>query len=586
MALLAAGCGGGGGGGNNNANVNGRSYLYTSGGNTFALSIDAGGRFTIFETDAVNAPTGTGAQGTVGNNRQFSTQTNDGVLQFSGTISNDATSATGTVQHNGQTVFAFTAALVTPTSPTPGGMTGTYTGTSGANSALLTVDATSHGTLWANAGLTTGGGIVTISSNGALQTSNGNTTGVLGLNGNTPTLQITKLNGTAVNVQINLTQVSRAKWTFMVFLNGANDLQTYGPLNVNQMEQVGSTSGVNMVVQWKQANCGSCGNPAWASTRRYFINKDNDTSTVNSTLIQDMGPGIDMGDWHELRNFVLWSQQNYPADHYALVIWNHGAGWRDVRSAKSKVDLAARAVSIDDSTNHEIETWQLPQALDMNPQLDMVIFDASLMQMQEVAYEIRNQTPIIVGSEESPPGEGYPYHTFLADLVANPNMTSQQLGTQIVNRTYTYYQTTFFPPGNQQRHDITQSMLDTSKLQGVSDKLDAFAQSLINHRVDSATAETNARNNAQFYAYTDNKDLWHYADLIKNGTTATDLKNAAQGVQDAVDAAVLVEKHDNALPDSHGIAIYVPAAINYRSTYGNLALARATRWPQWLQAQP
>src|SRR5258708_25662424 len=214
----------------------------------------------------------------------------------------------------------------------------------------------------------------------------------------------------------------------------------------------------------------------------------------------------------------------------------------------------------------------------------MMIFDASLMQMTEVAYEVRNslkgpngESGILVGSEESPPGEGYVYNTFLADLVANPSITAPQFGTQIVQRTLEAYGT---------NNNLTQSCIDLSHMQDVADKLDAFARSLIIHKGDSAVAMTNARNNAQNYAYPENKDLWHYADLIKTGTSANDLKTAATNVQTAIVSSVIAEQHGTVNGNSHGLAIYVPAPLSYLSQYANLALARSTQWDEWLQAQP
>jgi hypothetical protein len=209
----------------------------------------------------------------------------------------------------------------------------------------------------------------------------------------------------------------------------------------------------------------------------------------------------------------------------------------------------------------------------------MVIFDASLMQMTEVAYEIRNSTPLMVGSEESPPGEGYVYDTFLADLVGNPDMTAAQFGTQIVNRTMQAY-------GN--NNNLTQSEIDLSKMQGVADALNAFGTKLQQHLGDTgaSTLFTNARSQAQSYAYPENKDLWDYADLIKNGTSAGDLQTAATNIQNAIAASRIAEGHGTINGKSHGLAIYVPNPTAYLSSYGNLALARATSWPVWLQNQP
>ncbi len=38
--------------------------------------------------------------------------------------------------------------------------------------------------------------------------------------------------------------------------------------------------------------------------------------------------GIKHGDPAILTAFVSWVIENYPAEHYALDLWNHGSGWR------------------------------------------------------------------------------------------------------------------------------------------------------------------------------------------------------------------------------------------------------------------
>lgn len=576
LVVWMMGCGGGGGSGQRGQFVG--TYRFTSGAQTFVMSVDTLGRFTVFARDGSTLQAGIGAQGSVATNGQFFAQSSDGLIQFQGTVDRNGSSATGSVERSGQPLFSFNAAATSPGASTPIAFRGTFFGSSAAASALITVDAASHATLWATAGAITGGGFLDVASDGTLSSPDSLTAGQLVVTRQTTSLRLTKLDGASVNIDLPLTASTRAKWTFLVFLNAANNLQEFGPLNVNQMEKIGSTADVNIVVQWKQANCSSCGRPDWVGTRRYFITKDNDPSRVNSQLVQDLGANIDMGDWRELRNFIVWTQQHYPADRYALVIWNHGAGWRPTRLERDRrLTPFPRSVSIDDSTGNEIQTWQLPQALSVTPRMDMVIFDASLMQMAEVAFEIRESAQVVVGSEESPPGEGYVYDTFLADLIANPNMTPAQFGTQIVNRTLDAYGSN----GNN-----TQSAIDLSKIHNVAEKVSAFASSLQAHISDSRQAMIDARNNARSYAFPDNKDLVDYADRIKSGTPAADLKAAADAVRQAVIAAVIAERHGNLSAGSHGLAIYVPSPFNYLSSYANLAFARATAWDEWLQNQP
>ena len=77
-------------------------------------------------------------------------------------------------------------------------------------------------------------------------------------------------------------------WNFLVFLNGINSLDSYGQLNINQMEQIGSNDKMNIIVQW-----GSLARPG---VQRLLIKKDHDSSEVTSPVVQEMG-AVDMGDW-------------------------------------------------------------------------------------------------------------------------------------------------------------------------------------------------------------------------------------------------------------------------------------------------
>src|SRR4051794_2179636 len=77
-------------------------------------------------------------------------------------------------------------------------------------------------------------------------------------------------------------------WTFLIYLNGNNNLDSFGTLNINQMEQVGSTENINIVVQWASL--------AKKKTQRLFVVQDKDKNKVTSPVVQDMG-NVDMGDW-------------------------------------------------------------------------------------------------------------------------------------------------------------------------------------------------------------------------------------------------------------------------------------------------
>ncbi|HEX2998663.1 MAG TPA: clostripain-related cysteine peptidase, partial [Armatimonadota bacterium] len=121
--------------------------------------------------------------------------------------------------------------------------------------------------------------------------------------------------------------MSRRKWTVMVYMDADCDLEEYGVLNMNQMESVGSDANVNYVVQFDRGPGYDATNGDWTDTRRFLVTKDNDMQNITSPMLQNMGE-VDMGQPSSLTDFITWAKTTYPADHYCLILWNHGAGWR------------------------------------------------------------------------------------------------------------------------------------------------------------------------------------------------------------------------------------------------------------------
>ncbi len=414
----------------------------------------------------------------------------------------------------------------------------------------------------------------------------------------------------------NAHTTGRARWTVLVFLNSSNDLNQADSAignvsdalhNIAQMATAGSDSNVNIVVQWKQATCSTCGTATFNETRRYLIRPHSaaDVAQItagNTTVLDsDILPSafatspyyntstkqVDMGDWRVLQDFVQWGSTNYPADNLAVVVWDHGSGWEPVPAQYRSVkrNFVRRAVSIDQQTRNEIETEQIPGALAGTAQpIDALIFDASLMQMAEIEYEVRNSAKVMVGSEESPPGAGYPYDQWIGDLKTNLTDNPCTLGVSVTTRFANYYANT---------DGITQSVIDLSKMQAVATALDNFGGSLITHRADQAAIIRAARVNAQNYKYPEFRDLYDFADRIRATTTATDLQQAAIALQSAIGisggGAIIANGHNQNESGSNGMAITVPdptlslSIADSFTSYLNLAISQQGAAPRWYQ---
>ncbi|GAG28789.1 unnamed protein product, partial [marine sediment metagenome] len=234
-----------------------------------------------------------------------------------------------------------------------------------------------------------------------------------------------------------------AEWTVMVYLDADNNLESAGIDDINEMEIVGSTTDVNIVVQVdripysvlaanNEGYLDDISNSNWTTTRRYYITQDFDPYQISSDLKSDLGE-LNMGDPQTLIDFTSWAVTEYPAKKYLLVIWNHGGGFRS--PAYTTRDIAWDDTSGGDKiTMPELEYALSAISAQIGKKIDIVGMDACLMAMTEVAYQIKDHTDILVASEENEPGDGWPYDTILGQLVVNPTTSPEQLATDIVDK--------------------------------------------------------------------------------------------------------------------------------------------------------
>jgi len=374
-------------------------------------------------------------------------------------------------------------------------------------------------------------------------------------------------------------------WLFMVYLDADNNLESAGIDDMNEMETAGSTDDVAIVVQMDRAErdyADDTTNGDWTGAKRFYVTQDTDTLIINSPVIEDLGE-VNMGDPAVLESFIEWAVANYPANHYALVLWNHGSGWREREGSGETV----KSICLDDESGDELTMTELRSALNAanlntGKTLDIVGFDACLMQMVEVAYQVmgsasRPLVDITVGSEETEPGDGWDYAASLTALTANPAMTPAGLATQIVNDYVDFYSSSW---------DITQSGVDLDYMEALATAIDSFAIAMTNATGDW-TAISTARSSAQEYYYYYYIDLYHFAQLVNQDATISQaVRDAANDVMTAVTNAVIAEGHTASVGNSHGISIYYPeTSSDYFTAYEtDVLFTTDTHWDEFLYA--
>lgn len=367
--------------------------------------------------------------------------------------------------------------------------------------------------------------------------------------------------------------IQEKEWTFLLFLNGHNNLDSYGALNINGMEQVGSNENLNMVVQWASLK--------YKKTRRLLVQKDNDLTKVTSPVVQEM-PQVDMGDYRQLVEFVRWGVQNYPAKKYMIAVWNHGNGWQRFALDGS---FQAQDISYDDVSGRRITTEELGVAMAEAAQIighkvDIYGSDACLMAMAEVAGEMKNSVSHFVGSEEVEPGEGWPYSTWMQRWEANPTASAAEVSTYLTEEYVKAYD-----GGIYGKQDVTFSAMDLSKLDGLYAAVSALNASLVNlGPADLTLARTAARATQNYYT-ADYRDLGDFMDqltaqkVMVSDVLVTDVKTAIS------DLVVSVESTDG-YKKSHGVSVWLPTAsygfTSYKDRYAKLDFSKSTGWVDFL----
>lgn len=369
---------------------------------------------------------------------------------------------------------------------------------------------------------------------------------------------------------------SKKKWTVMVYIAGNSDLSTHTESNMKQMEvpdYLGgrNSSDVNVLVQLAHGE---------DPVQRYLMTHDSASSTghIKTQPISVIGH-VDMGKARSLEEFVAWGKSFSPADHYAIYIWNHGTGFQ------------TRNIAYDYTTLSSITVPELRQVLGNSGPWEVVGFDACIMGMAEIAYELKDVTPYIVASQNLVPTHGFDYAKVLVPLVANPNISGREVA---INTASGFYDAFTAHPDS--RAPGTISVIDTSKMGDVRNAALGLASALLDDRgsgapVDDPVVQNSIRsasyqrfNHSQRFQFADLRDV---AQVIEGKAINSDVSGAATLLRAASTRPIIYERHAAAFPRASGLSLWMPFQIgNFvenLTAYDELTFAKSTRWSDLLQ---
>ena len=334
---------------------------------------------------------------------------------------------------------------------------------------------------------------------------------------------------------------------------------------------------------------------------------------------------LNMGDPENLRAFIVRAVEEYPADRYGLVLWNHGMGWLDV-----DIYSAVRSAGDGGITNRPVfRSTPARMAGEREDPADRLRrFEQGLPRHGRLALgarrsrschrgslephrhgclpyghdrrrgELAPYADYFVASQEVEPMEGWPYPAILKAVNRQPQMDGAALAVAIVDEYAASY-------GGKTRADdtVTQSAIATAR----TEKTEALAKELVDALLlDPApvlrTLAQKAADAALVFQDRSYRDLGSFAQHLASEATwsshrnAPEIRAAAQALSDHLaergdEAPVLKVGYAPAYERATGLSVFLPRMLSpmrreeAMKAYRTLLFAQRTGWDrlvEWL----
>lgn len=363
----------------------------------------------------------------------------------------------------------------------------------------------------------------------------------------------------------------RADWTFMVYMGGDNTLSDFVYADYAEMQE-----GLYEALQHDPEITGKLHIIVCMDTLDeqahsiYRVTPDDDPDELS--LYYDMVYSMNepnTGSAETLKDFIEFSKDSYPAEHYGLILWNHGGG---VRS------LDQRDICVDESSDDDIiYTSEISDTLDASHRVDFLGMDACFMGVLEVAYEYRPGedrfgADAICFSPASEQGDGWDYERLIGRFAAGGSFDDEgdprldpalMSASDVAEAAVKEYEDFCSGLWKSYRMYQTQTAVDLQVVEELKTAVDAFAQQLWKY----PEAAGDARAASTWYDnYGDNVDLSNVAKYIETDDHGdASLTAAAADLTAALDTAVISSYGDEAYegyftPGCSGLGLMLPAS--------------------------
>ena len=196
-------------------------------------------------------------------------------------------------------------------------------------------------------------------------------------------------------------------YTLMIYMCGSNLESRSGSAtkNIAEMLTAEMPENTKVIIQ-------TGGAKKW---RNYDISASHSSryELKNGELVLiEQNPNVNMGLSSSLEAFLLWGEENYPAEHRSVIFWDHGGG--SMKGVCNDEQFYNDSLSLPEMQSAFASVYEKS-----GRKYEFVGFDACLMATYDMACVLEPYANYMIASEELEPSSGWDYKTLISRLGAD-----------------------------------------------------------------------------------------------------------------------------------------------------------------------
>lgn len=374
-------------------------------------------------------------------------------------------------------------------------------------------------------------------------------------------------------------------YTIMIYMCGSDLESDYsatgdypnelGLATANIMEIVSAAvpKGINVIIE-------TGGAKNWETNYGVPAKKIGRFHVEKNTLVQDVIlDNASMGKSATFQSFLEWGLKEYPAEKTGVILWNHGGAmdgccydenYRNDSLLNSEIHHALEGAFASTKRTEKLE-W--------------IGYDCCLMSVADIADFNSDYFHYMIASQESEPGEGWDYDSWLDTLYDDVNISTASLLADIADTYKAKCGSIYNSYGGEYVgfNDATMAVLDLSKMDAFSTAWESMAGQLDDVVMDRASwnaFESLVNACQRFGAYHDEDsgstsyqfdifDIQDFCDAIEAKSVysaVTAINDVETSYQEVIDYNVYGK--DSA--DASGLCFFCPlSGYTYASSYAS-----------------